>query len=674
MATKLRPPAVPLVTVDPYFNVWSNRNTLYEGKTVHWTFDETNPMGIHEMTGLIRIDNEIWRFIGCNKQTEKVKNLEQVNVEVKPLTTVYEFQGGGISLQVEFMTPLLLDDLTVLSRPVSYVTFTVSVLGNKEKDIEIYFDVTGEWAVNERDQQVEWGQELLSSDLIDLKIGTTEQPILEKSGDNLRIDWGYLHLLNPVATENQVAISGENVRTEWIENKKLVSDKDADSPRSLKENMPVLATVIDFNKVSQMGESHFLAIAYDDIYSVEYFHKKLPGYWRRNGQTFSDILLSSIQDYPELKIRCEEINSEIAQEAENIAGERYKDIVSLAYRQAIAAHKLVEDDEDGLLFLSKENNSNGCMATVDVSYPSIPLFLQYNPSLVKGMLTPIFTFARSDDWKFDFAPHDIGTYPLGNCQVYGENKLEYQMPIEECGNMLIMTTAVTLAEGDNEFAKEHWDLLTKWAQHLIEYGLDPKDQLCTDDFAGHLAHNTNLSIKAIIGIGSYSILCDFMGNNDEAESYLSKAKELAVKWEMMAKEEDHYKLAFDQQNTWSLKYNLVWDELFSLNLFSKEIKTKEVDYYLTKLNHFGVPLDSREEYTKIDWLLWVAGLTEDKVKSGKIIDSIWNFLNETEDRVPFCDWYDTKTAKRLNFKNRSVVGGMFLLFLKRNKWMKKSTS
>ncbi|HEX7714807.1 MAG TPA: DUF4965 domain-containing protein [Bacillota bacterium] len=667
MPSQLRPPAVPLITVDPYFSVWSFANRLYDDFTRHWTGAKNS------LTGFVWIDDQPYRFAGRMDPSQDPEDQEppemlQTGLSIKPLSSIYMFEAGGITLQVDFTTPLLPGNLDILSRPVSYVSFTAHSNDRRPHHLKLYFDVSAEWCVNNPNQKVVGGRKKLGAGISTMYIGTEEQAVLSRSGDDLRIDWGFINLATNDCFQTETVIAANRIRQDFIRHGELHTKDLAAGPSVIGSDNPVMACAIDLDEVNGMPVSTFVTLAYDDIDSIGYFGKHLPAYWRRNGLSFSEMLESAISEYPEIMRQCAEFNQRLKNDAIQAGGSKYADILSLAYRQAIAAHKLVADSEGQVLFISKECFSNGCMATVDVSFPSIPLFLLYNSELVKGMMRPIFKYAASPEWTFDFAPHDIGQYPLANGQVYGKEKneilLRYQMPIEECGNLLIMMSAVCSMEGSAAFAGENWDLLLKWAHYLKEHGLDPENQLCTDDFAGHLAHNANLSIKAIVALAGFAKLCRMLGKNETAAEFLKTAQEMAGQWEKKAQEGDHYKLTFDQPHTWSLKYNLLWDELLGLGIFAPEIHRKELDYYLQKQNRYGTPLDNRSTYTKADWLVWAAALADTKETFERLVEPLWLFLDETPSRVPFTDWYDTVSGRQIGFQHRSVVGGLFAKLLK----------
>jgi len=427
----------------------------------------------------------------------------------------------------------------------------------------------------------------------------------------------------------------------------------------------MLAARIDFGNVGAMAVSRHVLVAYDDVFSIEYFNRKLRPYWRKDGANFADLLRKAVNEYESLLQRATAFDRELTADLTAAGGREYAELSVLAYRQAIGAHKLVADTDGTPLFFAKENFSNGCIDTVDVFYPSAPLFLLLNPKLVEGQMKPILDYASLPRWRWPFAPHDLGTYPLANGQVYGggERTEENQMPVEETGNMLILALAVARAEGAANLARSYWPLLTKWADYLRAKGLDPENQLSTDDFAGHLAHNANLSIKAIEAVASYAELAKLLGDSERATAYRKSAKQMAEQWEHMAADGDHSRLAFDKTGTWSQKYNLVWDKVLGLNLFAPSIAHAEIAFYLLHQNEFGLPLDNRKTYTKLDWIVWAATLTDDPKEFQALIAPLYKYADQTPSRVPLSDWYDTIDAKQQGFQARSVVGGVFIKML-----------
>ena len=537
-----------------------------------------------------------------------------------------------------------------MTRPVNYLSYETASNDGQAHEISLYFEAAPQWAIDQPYQK-SVSKTGNTEGITYVSTGSVDQQILGKRGDDLRIDWGYFYMAAPQA-ENILSATGDGVSMR----KAFVAGNDLNSQSTNGFDKLVLSC----NLGKEKNASGYIMLAYDDIYSIQYFGQNLRPYWNRNGkETIFSQMKKAVVEYDELMKQCTEFDSKLFTEAENAGGREYAELCALAYRQVMAAHKLVQSPEGELLYLSKENFSNGCINTVDLTYPSAPLFLVYNPELEKGMMNGIFYYSESGKWKKPFAAHDLGTYPLANGQVYGGD-----MPVEESGNMLILSAAIAKVEGNAQYAEKHWKVLTTWADYLLEKGLDPENQLCTDDFAGHFAHNANLSIKAILGVASYGKLAGMLGKHDVAEKYLSKAKDMAAQWLKMADDGDHYRLTFDKPGTWSQKYNLVWDKLLGLNIFPEEVAQKEIAYYLTKQNTYGLPLDSRETYTKNDWIMWTAAMSTDTATFKKFISPVYKFMNETPDRVPMSDWTWTLEPHQKGFQARSVIGGYWMQVLK----------
>lgn len=641
--------SVPLVVHDPYFSIWSGADHLHEEDPRHWSGAK------QKMRGYVLINHIPYCFMG---DPELYPVIPQTGLDITPVSTEYTFENEWIKMSVRFTSPLLLDDFLLVSRPCTYLE--VKVIRKQPADVTITLCLSSD-LVKCTEGPVSGGT-YHDDDVSYGMMGKIRQHPLGHSGDHITIDWGYLYL------------AGQDADMEF----------QCDTEKELLSGSCHLG--------AEREEAGFI-LAYDDMIAVNYFGQWRKAYWTKEYGTILNAIKAAFADRESVLKRCQRLDQSILHQANEIGGEDYALLCSLSYRQSIAAHKLIEDEEGNLIFLSKENDSNGCIGTADVSYPSIPLFLLYHTDYVKGMLRPIFRFADCKVWEYEFAPHDVGRYPYAWGQVYGlkeeKNHLEYsndngdvlppfylyppcdiydlnyQMPVEECGNMLIMTAVCCRQDGNTDFALPYMPKLKKWAEYLLKYGADPGEQLCTDDFAGHLAHNANLAVKAVMGIKAYAMILEMNGEKETSEEYLQKAAKMAKTWEQTASAGDHYMLAFGNPDSWSLKYNLIWDEFLGAPLFSKEVRKKELSYYCQKVNRYGVPLDSRRAYTKSDWILWCAAMADNRAERDTLISPVADYLKESKSRVPFSDWYETEDGSCCNFIGRSVQGGIFMpMFMK----------
>jgi len=655
----LRPPAVPLVTFDPYLSIWSEADRLTDKNTQHWTHRE------HPLASLIRIDGKAYRLMGT--QPANVPAFTQVSLQVLPTRSIYEFEGAGVHVTLTFMTAALPHDLEIFSRPLSYLTWDVRSVDGATHEVLLYDSTSSQIVVNNRNEPVEWSR-VKAGQLTALRVGTQAQPVLGSAGDDHRINWGYVYAA--ASSKQSTAAIGANLTLldGFVQNGSLPAADDSSMPRAANENTPVLAFVFDLGHVGAKAVERQVIVAYDEIYAIKYFGKNLRPYWRRNGMEPAELLSTAAKEYASLLKRCEKFDEDLMADMTKVGGARYAQICALAYRECIAACGLAADANKQPLFFTKENTSNGDIATVDVFFPMDPIWIFLSPTLTKATLVPILSYAASSHWKFPNAPHDLGTYPIAR----GTDDGGEGMPVEESGNMLILCDAVAQAEGNADFVTPWWPQLTQWAKYLESYGLDPEDQLCTDDFMGHLAHNANLSVKAILGLAAYGDLCRMRGDQENADKYARLAKTDAAHWVEAAADGDHYRLAFDKPNTWSQKYNLVWDRILGLNVFPPSVAQMEVAHYKKVMQRYGVPLDSRTHLTKTDWSVWSATLADNQADFEAIISPAYDYLNQTTTRDPIADSYETDKVRSGGMHARPVVGGFFIKMLTDraiwNKW------
>jgi hypothetical protein len=665
MAERLRrPPAVPLVVMDPYTSIWSFADRLTDDWPRHWTGTR---MALY---AVVRVDGVAWRLMGGPEWLPCVG--EQTSCKVSATTTSYSFRCGHVDVRLIFTTPLLADDLDLLSRPVTYVTFEARSLDGRDHRIACYFDMTGDICVNHPHERVVWSRSERDG-IAALSFRHATQPVLEKRGDHLRIDWGTAWLAGRANIVTAAAGEIGAIRDAFAAGETIEGRTQAlRPPRKVNYiHEPVLALAFGLDAPADQAAQETILIGYDDEYSIEFFGRKLRPWWRRHEDLDGlDMLAAAMRGRDAVLARARVFDEGLEARARTLAGDGYADLCALVWRQTIAAHKLCAGPDGRPLFFSKENFSNGCIATVDVTYASAPLFLAFNPALLKAMIDPYFDYCASPQWPFPFAAHDLGVYPQANGQAYrgfdvdpGQPIVDTQMPVEECGNMLILVGALVATTNEAGYARERWGLLRQWADYLVEAGHDPGVQLCTDDFSGALGHNVNLSAKAAMGLAAFAMMAERLGDAATAVAFRDRAAEFVGRI-ARARQSEAIPLAFDLPDTWSLKYNLLWDRILGFGLVVRDDLERETRHYRGRAEPFGVPLDGRSMITKPEWLLWAASLCGDRAFFRDCIDRILRFANATPNRVPLTDLYLADNARQVGFQARSVWGGAFVAFLR----------
>jgi len=669
------PPAVPLITADPFLSAWSEHPRLTDDWPRHWSGATLG------MSGMVRVDGRPFRW--CGPIPSAVPAATETSRWVQPLSSGFAFREGGIEWRAEFLSlGGLAESIAASSRTVGCVRLTATSLDGRAHSVETYLDLTGEWCTNDDGTLVSWSRHRANG-ADALSMGALSQEPLAWTGDRRRIEWGRVFLApaRHSASKVTIAVAGhEQSRTAFAATGVVPDSDDLRMPRAVNDDWPVLAASsrLAIAADGTPASCDYLVLL-DERYCVEYFKRPLEPAWtaaaRGEGQNHdaAAALAWASAKLADSEAMAHDLRAEerFVKEARAVGGDSYANLVTLAFRQVMAGHSIAADFDGSPLMFSKENTSNGCIGTIDVIYPACPFFLVHNPAMLRAQLRPLLEYAASPRWRHPFAPHDLGTYPKANGQVYGGGEVseENQMPVEESANMLIMLAALAKVEGSVEFSREWLPMLDRWAEYLQEHGLDPARQLCTDDFAGHLARNVNLSAKSIVALGAYAQLLHSVGRSEESKRWRNEATRQVAWWIDHAAGDGATRLVFGDgpapDGAWSQKYNLVWDRALGLRLFPREIVEREVALYRTKLERFGLPLDSRQTYTKLDWTVWTACLTGSRRDFDTIMAPVYEWVSNDPppSRVPLTDWYETRDGTTKGMYARTVVGGLWMPLL-----------
>jgi hypothetical protein len=668
-----RPPAVPLIVRSPYVSTWSQADDPSTVWPTFWTGSVTG------LTGMARIDGATFVFLGQpTGLTTSTTPMGFVSRIMTPTKTEYVFASGGITLTVDFLSPVELESLERQSAPLGYIWASAVASDGASHTVSLYFDISGEWANGDDSQQVTWARESVPHTGGNLTVqsiaSATQQPLVEA---NQYPSWGTAFLAADATSGLTVEIGQDLVvRSLAASAGALDQSIDSNMPRAINNDWPVLGYNFALGTVSSTPSAPVtLLIGNARDPAVSYKGTSISPLWKAYWPTWEAMVADEFDDAANAIGRAIALDARVVSDALTAGGPDYAALCTLGLRQAFGGTELV-GTADAPWMMLKEISSDGNVSTVDVVYPASPAFLYTNPLYLKLLLDPLLTYAESGDWPETFAEHDLGAaYPVagGHDDGGGEN-----MPIEETANMLIMMAAYTqrAAPADAKtYANLHYAIAKQWANYLLPNTLDPGCQNQTDDFTGSICHSVNLALKGIVGVGAMSVLAGAAGNTADQTSYLSQAQSLISQWATKAQDSggQHLLLEYDIEGQWSLKYNALYDRILGLNLIPSSIITEESSWYTSQGQPFGVVLDPRNSYTKTDWSLWIAGAIDDPATRQTLIGGVYDYATTSTARVPFGDWYcvvngsnssDNSTCvagEWKGFQARPVQGGMFSL-------------
>ena len=690
--TPIKPPAVPLITRAPYVNTWLRAsNGIAPG-----TWPNYWNGNVKAITGIAYIDNQAYLFFGAPSAPSIPNVMKQTALETTSTQSKFTFNGGGVNLSVDFLSPVEAKDLRRLSMPLSDIITTAQSSDGAQHSVAIYFDISGEWAHGDSNQLIRWAPETINRNADgSRKTGTlsawavtpNSPTVLNQVNDYP--SWGTA-LFSAGTSRTLTTESGQDsvVRAQFVSTGHLADTNDTNQPRAINNAYPVFAFSNSFGTVGTASTKPFtLLLGHVRDPAINYLGTGVHSLWTQYWPSYENMLAFAYNDAAAAVSRANTTDANLAKSATAIGGPHYAALTAVTLRQAFAATELTGTTSDPDLFLEEISSSDN-VSTVDVMYPSMPAFLYTNPELVRYLIAPVIAYSESGQWPALYAPHDLGaTYPnaTGHNDGGGEN-----MPVEESANMLIMADAymqhTTRAEAA-VYANAHYPIFRQWANYLltippgVQYpnALDPQYQNQTDDFTGLIAHSVNLALKGIIAVGAMGQIAAYDGNFKDANYFRQQSEQMISVWAQLSENSDSSHLLLEYREPanvyspdtttepdsyYSLKYNAYPDKLLGLHLIPQSILTEEANFYKTQEHPTGIQLDPREignpphTFTKADWELWTAASTDDPTLAQNIIDEVYDYANTTLSGAPFPDLYDPNSTFNA-FEARPVMGGAF---------------
>ncbi|EKG20477.1 protein of unknown function DUF1793 [Macrophomina phaseolina MS6] len=691
------PPSYPLAVRNPYLSAWMPGNDALDLPSKQAEFWAGSKLG---WTVMASVGDDVYSLFGMPNPPTGVKPANVTGGQYTSTLSSFNLTAGDVNFTLSFLSPVFPgvddDSLRQQSLPLSFLTVTAEPQSGQPA-VRIYSDIGHEWLGNEHGPT--------DFNLTKSNSGTNymwswdregSDGVYEETKGNMA-QWGrvfYASNIQSGVTTTMGFGKRDDIRANFVNTKSLDSLQAA-APQWTGDGIPVSGYSHDLGKVSKssqvvfgIGMTREKGIRFYGRDETYYYHAKYPK---------REQLITAVSDafdaLDDTRRACLNLDNKIEQESLRVGGQNYSDITTLSLRQVFGAMDItIPADSLNTSQVNawmKEISSNGDIQTLDIIEPAAPLFYWLSPGYIRLMLRPVLVYLETGKWPYEWAVHDLGDrahehggYPRA---VGHDNGKSEEMPLESTGNLLILahmySKASTNSQDVNRFLSDHKPLFTKYANYLKNKGLVPSNQLSTNDGLGPFPNQTNLAIKAAVGLNAYAA----MYNNDTLSTAAKEmANKIINKEYGLSSDGTHLTFTYGKDDSWFLMFNLYSDVLLGLNTFPSRIIEMQSNWYQQLqakiLSQGGVGLNigspPKADFGTSMWTFHAGASAEGNAKSevGKMfIDDVHRFISNRRNRVPLCDrWFingpmaGLASPRPTSFRARPVVGGHFAFLARAN--------
>jgi len=667
----VRPPAIPLAVRSPYLSTWLPSTSL-AGTTPQFWYGSPR-----SLVGLIRVDGKLYTWAGEPAVSGVAPPaMVQRSLQVTATQSIFTSEAGGVELVASFLSPVEPGDLRLQSVPFTLLTVSVTSVDRSRHSVQLYAEITGEWASSDESELIEWQISEGHSGRYWTIGPQDQQPLTE----NLQMaQWGRA-VWGVTPGPGSTYQSGDvKVRSQFARHGKLANLSDS-AFRAVGDDQPLFAFAQDLGEIGfgsvefVLGHVRTPLVGYGSVDSPPLCGDQEPPacgsaatpllpLWTRYWAGWESMADDFLDDAPAARQRAVTLDAKIESAATEAAGPGYSAICALSLRQCYGGTELVVGPHGDPWLMGKEISSDGDVNTVDIFDQAYLAWLWLDPELVPLIMAPILDWCASPTYQNDatwlevpasdiafgtrFCVHDLGVYPLAN----GDTPFnQEQMPIEECAGMLIMAASYARKVGAAKAKPflEKWHMLwTQWAEYLRTQVPTPQTQLTTNDWVTlgfePSTADVNLGAKALIGLLAAGQIAAIVGDEANTSTWTAAAEDNVGEWVSRSTDISgtHLNLEQGAYGTWTSLYNAYYQRVLGVELIPEKVAAMQASFYLTKLTPYGMPMQTDTEINKVAWLIFIPAWLETYPICAQLMARNVAYINDTPTRVAYDDRYNT---------------------------------